>query len=254
MDTPVLCLPGGPGLGAASLEELRALPLGRHLVVPEPRPEGLGIDGHALEVEVARRRMGAEVIDLLGHSYGSLVAIAYAATRPERVERVVLVATATRLSEEQASMTRTQLAAHAGEPWFEDALDAMQRQNAGDYYSDEELGELFARQLPFYFAHPGATEARFAARISKLPMSAAAFRHFEESERATFNLRPLLTRIRARVLVVVGAQDPVLGPASAREVADGIADARLEIIEDAGHFPWIEQPERFEHVVADFLA
>ena len=254
MDRPVLCLPGGPGLAAATLEELRALPLGRQLVLHEPRPEGLGIDGHARDLERVRRNLGTRVIDLLGHSYGSLVALTYAATHPEHVGRLVLVATATRLSEEQASLTRTELAAHAGEPWFEDALDAMQRQGAGDYESDEELAELFARQLPFYFANPGQAEARFAARISKLPMSADAFRHFEQSERATFNLRPLLTRVRARVLVVVGAQDPVLGPTSAREVADGIEGAWLEVIEDAGHFPWIEQPQRFEEVVADFLA
>ena len=224
--------------------------LGATPMLVDPGPESFGLDACVRRLE----SLGIEGVDLLGHSYGSLVALSFAAAHPERVGRLVLVATAARLREDQATATQAQLAALAGEPWFADALAAAQRVTTGDYRSDAELGELFARQLPFYFARYGEREAAYAARMAELPMSGAAFRHFEASERRSFDLRPPAGDSHGPALVVVGESDPVLGPVSAREVVDGLPDARLEIIEDAGHFPWVEQPERFERVVREFLA
>ena len=38
------------------------------------------------------------------------------------------------------------------------------------------------------------------------------------------------------------------------ELFDGIPDSRLAIIEDSGHFHWVEKPERFRAAVVPFLS
>ena len=86
----------------------------------------------------------------------------------------------------------------------------------------------------------------------RAPVHGAALRHFNRHEFRTFDLRPVLARITARTLVVVGSEDFILGPASAAEVAAGIEDARLVELPGVGHFPWIEDRSAFEEAVRSF--
>lgn len=54
-------------------------------------------------------------------------------------------------------------------------------------------------------------------------------------------------------LVVAGGQDRFLTLRAARAVADGFAEARLAVVDDAGHYPWVERPEAFRAVLDPFL-
>jgi pimeloyl-ACP methyl ester carboxylesterase len=71
--------------------------------------------------------------------------------------------------------------------------------------------------------------------------------------------RLLLTRdVRARittpVLFVWGSDDPNGGEAVGRTFAEVFPDATFEVIRDAGHAPWIDEPERCGALVRAFLA
>ena len=140
----------------------------------------------------------------------------------------------------------------SGEPWFADASAALAAEESGEFADDDELGELVAREMPFYFATYGARERAFVEQALGLPVHAAALKHFNEREFRTFDLRQALGRIRARTLIVVGAEDFILGPSSAVEVADGIEDAEVVELPGVGHFPWIEDPAAFAAAVAPF--
>lgn len=64
-------------------------------------------------------------------------------------------------------------------------------------------------------------------------------------------LKQRLHRVSVPALLLCGTADRVLSPTYAQTYCAAIANARLERIERAGHFPHIEQPERFaEHVLA----
>jgi pimeloyl-ACP methyl ester carboxylesterase len=41
-------------------------------------------------------------------------------------------------------------------------------------------------------------------------------------------------------------------PDTAREIAEGIRSARLEILAGAGHFPWVDVPEAYSPPISDF--
>jgi len=62
-----------------------------------------------------------------------------------------------------------------------------------------------------------------------------------------------LGQITVPTLVVVGSLDRLTPPALARDIADQIPGARLEIIDGAGHLSNIEEAEAFNKVVLDFL-
>jgi pimeloyl-ACP methyl ester carboxylesterase len=66
-------------------------------------------------------------------------------------------------------------------------------------------------------------------------------------------LKHWLGRIRAPTLVLWGASDRVVTPEYGRAYAALIPGARFEVIEEAGHHPEQEQPERCAERVAAFL-
>ncbi len=66
-------------------------------------------------------------------------------------------------------------------------------------------------------------------------------------------LQQWLGRIRVPTLVLWGASDRIVTPDYGRAYAGLIPGARFELIEEAGHHPEIEQPERFAERVAAFL-
>ena len=63
-----------------------------------------------------------------------------------------------------------------------------------------------------------------------------------------------IENIRVPTLVVAGDEDTVYPPALAQETARRIPNARLVMIEGAGHLPNLEQPARFNDIVMDFIS
>jgi pimeloyl-ACP methyl ester carboxylesterase len=70
---------------------------------------------------------------------------------------------------------------------------------------------------------------------------------------ANTNLLPDLSRIKCRVRVIAGKQDPSTPPARAEEIAEAIAQADLVTL-DAAHISAVEAPELFADAVGAFLA
>jgi 3-oxoadipate enol-lactonase len=54
-------------------------------------------------------------------------------------------------------------------------------------------------------------------------------------------------------LVITGDQDRVYPPELAERIARRIPGAKLAVLEDCGHLSNLEQPERFNQVLLDFL-
>jgi pimeloyl-ACP methyl ester carboxylesterase len=64
-----------------------------------------------------------------------------------------------------------------------------------------------------------------------------------------------LAHVTCPTLVCVGALDPVSSVADAEEIMAGLPAGlgRLEVIDGAGHFPWLDRPERLWSVLTSFL-
>ncbi|MFJ4907058.1 alpha/beta fold hydrolase [Streptomyces sp. NPDC093249] len=71
---------------------------------------------------------------------------------------------------------------------------------------------------------------------------------------AVFDVRAALDRIGVPVLVLVGSEDQVTGPAEARTLVAGIPDARLAVVPGASHLAPVEQPAAVTDLLLEHLA
>jgi L-threonylcarbamoyladenylate synthase len=157
------------------------------------------------------------------------------------------------LAPEQEAAMDAAVASHAHEPWYPDAKAALETEQAGAFATDEELGELAMRELPFYFASFGDTARAYLDTLRADTPNADTLRFFNQEIFETFDLRPELEKITAATLVVTGSEDFITGPPSAAEIEQGIADVVKVVIPGAGHFIFVEAPEAFGEAVVSFL-
>lgn len=106
----------------------------------------------------------------------------------------------------------------------------------------------FAR-LGFYKPHPEATD--WVASIHmKTPMHVAmkCVRHQIE-----LDMRKVLKEIEIPTLVCYGRHDPFYPAELGNYIINQIKRSRLEIFEESGHYPHIEESEKFSKVLEEFL-
>ena len=259
----LVCHGGGPGFSSLYLGDLGGLDRHLELVLLDPRgtgasdrpadPRAYAIEDYVADVEELRDHLGLERLSLLGHSHGGVVAMAYGARHPERVERLILASTLARVAPEQEAAMEAAVEAHAGEPWYADAKAALEEELAGEFSSDQELAALVFRELAFYFRNYGEDERAYVDSLRPEIPNADALQLFNREILASFDLRPELGRITAPTLVVTGADDFITGPASAVDLEEGIAGAEKVVIPECGHFVFVEAAEIFREAVLSFL-
>jgi len=258
----LVCHPGGPGFSSYYLDDMTGL--GEHFTLVMVDPRGTGgsdrpsderayrTEDYVADLDELRGHLGLERMFLLGHSHGGVVAAAYAAAHPDRVEKLVLASTLARFGQEQTDAMTAAMERRAGEPWYEDARDALEREQAGDFANEDELQQLTKREFPFYFAHFDEGAARYLDWLGKERPNKDALGLFNREVWDVFDLRPVLPGIAAPTLVITGELDFITGPVCAADFAS-IPDQRTVLVEDCGHFILYERRDRFREEVASFL-
>lgn len=258
----LVCHPGGPGFSSRYLSNLGGLDEELELVLLDPRgtggsdpapdPRGYLIDDYADDLEELREHLGLERIQLLGHSHGGVAATAYAAKHPERVERLVLASSLARFGPEQASAMEAAMQSRAGQPWYDDAREAIETELRGEFTTRRELTDLVLRMFPFYFAEYGDDEQAYVSSLGDEEFCLDATRLWEREIFEHFDLRPLLPRLTMPTLVITGAEDFITGPRAAEDFS-AIPGARSVVLDRAGHMIFVETPDRFREAVLSFL-
>lgn len=76
----------------------------------------------------------------------------------------------------------------------------------------------------------------------------------QEAMRDRLDLSGVVASFGGPVLVCVGDRDDVLSVDEARAVSESALQGSLEVFEDAGHFLTVDQPERFDAVLLEFVS
>jgi proline-specific peptidase len=259
---PLLCLHGGPGSTHHAFEPLEQLAeAGRRVVLYDQlgcgssdRPDDPKLWTLELfldELAAVREALGLDRIHLLGSSWGSMLGLEYAFTKPPGLISLVLnsppTATATwtaearRLRDELPADVKSVLARHeaAGttdDPEYQAAQDEFYRRHICrlDPWPDCVLRGRAGRNRQVYEAIWGLSEWN----------AGGAF--------AEWDVRGRLHEIEVPTLVTSGRYDECT-PRLAEEAQRGIPGAERVLFEESSHSAYIEEPERFRAVVADFL-
>ena len=258
---PILLLAGGPGFsGDYMLPVADALP-GFRSIVLDQRGTGrsrlqlldastVNLAKAVADIEALRIHLAEDQLVVVGHSWGGMLAMAYAAEHPDRVRGLMLIG--------------------PGGPnldfldYFSSNIDS--RLTAADreavaFWSDPGRAnrnggrvayEQFRAMLPGYVYQRRSALAliealdvdSFRPRVNELMMGNLAT--------IGYDLRGRFETFDRPVLILQGRQDPV-GESTAFQTQRMIRGAALEFIERCGHFPWIEQPDEFTREVARFL-
>jgi pimeloyl-ACP methyl ester carboxylesterase len=176
-------------------------------------------------------RLGLETLDLIGHSFGGMIAAEYAATFRDRVGKLVLI-DAMGLWRDDAPV--------------EDHLLVAPDKLVKLLFTDPLRPEVTAK-----LAMPTEREAmnRELVRRFGALVSTSRFIH-PIPERG---LKRRLRRIKADTLIVWGVKDALVPPIYAEEFARLMPRARVQMIDGAGHLPQVEQREIVSSQVIRFL-
>ncbi|MCH7699226.1 MAG: alpha/beta hydrolase [Chloroflexi bacterium] len=193
--------------------------------------ESYTIDRLSEDVEDVRRRLGHEKIDLLAHSFGGVIAVDYARRWPDRVRALVLVDAA-------ASGWYGPLIEPRGwSLWWRTILS--QGRSDSDW-------------LEFHLTHEVANRAK---KEEVRELLSTEMRYDEA------RVRPLVSASMRRVRLETLAKQVAIFGIYGRQDRRFMGDARyldrvgatVAFIDNAGHFPFVEQPEAFHHALRQFL-
>ncbi|MGW0394695.1 alpha/beta fold hydrolase [Streptomyces sp. NPDC003042] len=245
---PLLCVPGGPA-DSLYLGDLGGLSAYRRLIVLDLR----GTGGSAIpddtssyrcdrlvdDVEALREHLGLPRVDLLAHSAGANIAVQYAARYPEKVGALALVGPGTRAVGVAISgeMRREVALLRKNEPWFAAAFAALEAIGEG-------TGNDWEAVTPFFCGRWDAAARDHHA--AGQPGNAEAVALFgAEGAFDPEATRAALAGFEGPVLLLAGEFDVNSPPRAVAELRGLFPDAALVVQPGAGHYPWVDDAERF---------
>ena len=255
--TPLVLVNGGPGFDHTYLHLATAwdaLAKNRRVVMYDQRGTGRSLGDHKgqtytlkdqiSDLEALRAHLGAEQIDLLGHSWGGYLVMAYASMHPERIAHLFIVDSAA--------------------PQWKDIIflfkevypETMARRDAFGFA--EEINDdpkAIASELHEYLTMLFYSAEKRDAFVSVLPASVYK-REVNKAVNADldrFDLNPEIHKFKFPVMVMTGRFDMNVAPLVAYRIHQGIPGSKFRVFERSGHLPFYEQPEEFVAAVEEFI-
>jgi proline iminopeptidase len=268
---PVVFLHGGPGQGSVHFAALAGPALEPHarMVYYDQRGSGLSqkpADPSAYslpilveDVEGLRRELGVPEIVLVGHSFGGTLALEYAAKYPRHVAGLVIVDGLWSIPLQCGLRLRTlatlRPAAYARVAGDTLAADGTQR----DGCSVESRAFASGEERSAYDLEALYPDPAVRARIDSVNAEHGTV-NTGEMGRGLFGSGALeayhfaaFERLTMPVLVIGGRYDGAARPEGLRALAERLPDARFLEYERSGHFPYLDETDRFASDLARFL-
>ena len=264
---PLIALHGGPDFNHNYLlPELDALAPPFRVVYYDQRgrgkssegvnPADVSLDSELDDLDRLRQHFDLASLALLGHSFGALLAMEYAARLPHRVSHLILMNPAPgshvdlarfrarREVHEAANLQRMRRIAKSP------AFAAGDIEAESEYYMVHFSGALRRREQVGTFV--GRLRTHFAP-ADILKARAIEQRLYEQTWLdPSYDVVGRLARASPRMLVIHGEHD-LFPKECAENIAAAVANARLEVLEDCGHFAYLEYPDRVHALITSFV-
>ena len=255
----VLILSGGPGEDIRSMQGI-ADELGKkyRCIMWEQRGTGrsklskydgstINLNAYIEDIEALRKQLHAEKFIVVGNSWGMILGLAYAGSRPDAVRAVVTIGSGPMTFEYLGVFSDNQIA----------RLGACELE-ARDFWKEPSRAEsdrasferLRIAAVAYFYDRKKALQVQ--AELDPKDYNFRVPPAFIQAE-GKYDFRPKLKTITAPVLLVQGRQD-LAGEANIIEAHSLIKNSTVAFIDKCGHMPWLEQPEQTWKMVNEFLA
>jgi proline iminopeptidase len=264
---PILILHGGPDFDHTYfLPELDRLSDAFRLIYYDQRgrgksaanvqPEDVTIKSEVDDLEAVRKYFQLESVPVLGHSWGGVLAMEYALRYPERVSELILMNTAPASAADYMFFRQDRIKRAASD------IEKLKARATDTQYQEGDP-DTVARYYRIHFnttlrqpEHLEAVIQRLRASFTKdgiLKARAIEDRLMDQTWLSTdYDLLPALKHLRVPTLVIHGSHD--LFPVEcAVHIAEAIPQARFVLLNECGHFSFLECPNEVRTAIVDFF-
>jgi proline iminopeptidase len=261
--TPIILLSGGPGISSDYFAPLaKALGETHQAVLLDQRgtgksrietidPATINFEAYINDLEFVRKSFQAERWILLGHSWGGILAMAYAAKYPERVQAMILTGSGginmdfVQYYPANVLSRLTPAERDAAQFWLEPTRFMANPDRALLEYSRVTAPAMvFDRKHAYALVEQTLGDGGFNTAVN-LTMN-------QQWMMNPYDFREPLRNLKSPVLIVQGRQDPT-GESTAYQIQQSLPNAKLRFIEQCGHWAFIEREQQFVQIVIDFL-
>lgn len=251
----VVVLHGGPGAHHDYLlPGFDRLATGRTLIYYDqrgggrssvPREVAVGWHEQVSDLEALRQVWGHHQLDLVGYSWGALLAMLYATTHPGRIRSLALVSPAPAAGRERPGYEQT-LAARGDTAAIRAARADLKASDLKERDPEAYQRRLFELAVAGYFHDPAR-----ARELTPFRITGRTQQEVWASLGDDYDLRPALGALQVPAMVLHGDDDPIpLATAAATARALGTEVVALAA---CGHVPYVEAADRFSEELDRFL-
>lgn len=259
---PIVVLHGGPGLDHSYLlPPLEPLKQKHRLIFYDQRCSGqsggettaeeVSLDRFQSDLEALRKGLDLDQFTLLGHGWGALLALHYAARHPQHLRSLILVCPMPVTVHARQLYAQRSIQARSAEE--QEALAKLASSEGVLRGKTDAINAYFALWFRSHFADPAQADQlpfTFHAHTAKnsLLVLSLMLRDLEK-----VNVDQELPKVTVPTLIVAGDSD-LVPVEEAEQLRSALPNAQLAVMQHVGHFPFIESPEALFAHIEEFLS
>lgn len=256
---PIVIIHGGPGLNHQYfLPHLETLAEDYTLVFYDQRASGrssadldssgISLDLFLSDIEEIRKHFKIEKMNLLGHSWGGLLAMNYALKYPNSLNNLILSSSTPASSELRARESSK----------ISERITREDRSERATIITSESFKAKNAQAYEQFFKWMFKKEFKNEALVSQLNLNFQM--DYVENNKLLQNLakdigqydfHEDLKKINTRTLVIYGDYETAVE--AGKTIHEHLPNSEFVLLKDCGHFPFIEQPDGYSKAIEDFL-
>jgi|AntRauTorckE6833_2_1112554.scaffolds.fasta_scaffold00344_21 proline iminopeptidase len=257
---PILIIHGGPGLNHKYLlPHLEPLSEDYRLIFYDQRASGrssisvdtnsIRIDNFLEDIDALRESMGIKKLNLMAHSWGGLLAMKYAIKHPDKIKSLILI-NSTGASSEIDAKANQLLADRFTQ---DDSINRTSIIQTEEFQKREP--ETIEKLMKIGFKHQfyeASLIDSLALELNENYDQTSRLLQYLRRDLMNYDFHKDLEAIQSPTLLIYGDYDPLTETAG-KQIHRSIEHSKLRVIDNCGHFPFIEKKEKFLEIVKTFM-